>query len=218
MSGQLLGFIILIVGLTVWLGSAILMGRRRSAQRAAFLQFCEQRRYKLDEWNEEDDQGCTLSADGWTLTVRRTRPASGDWMSEAVFLYERTDEERLCFAMQYTAGNTAAEDLPEPVRTLALAALQSMLGERADDFESIRTAFFERGCACVVMEPAEGSAERVIERLRPELLAWRGKTPIYVESGTERVRLRFKDCCPKTPERIEAAIRIGLTAMNKQTL
>ena len=218
MSGQLFGLLVVIGGFTALVGGAVLMGRWRSARQAAFLQFCEQKQYAFDEWNDEDDEGYALSADGWTLTSRRTRPSSGEWKSESVFLCERTDEERLRFALQYTTGNTAFEDLPESVRSFAFAALQSMLGESADDLESMRTAFLDRGRACIVMEPAEGSAERAVERLRPELFAWRGRAPVYVESGAERVRLRFPDCYLKTPEQIDAALRIALAALDERPL
>lgn len=218
MSGQLFELLVVAGVFAVLAGGAILLRRRRNAQRAAFLQFCEQRSYMLDEWNEEHDQGYTLSADGWTLRVQRTRPASGEWTRETDFLCERTDENRSRFALQYTTGSTAVEDLPESVRAFAFAAMQSMLGERADDFASIRTAFLERGRACTVMEPTEGDAERAIERLRATLLAWRGSATIYIESGTERVRLRFKDCYLNTPEQIDAAVRIALAALDKQPL
>lgn len=218
MSGQFMGVLLLIGSFGVWLGGSIIRSRREGARREAFLQYCERMHYDLGEWDFEDDEGYTLEADGWQLEVRRKRPQYGDWRSETIFLCSRADENRPLFALQCTAGNTAFEDLPEAVRTMAFAALQSILGESADELENMRTAFVEQGRACIVMEEAEQSAQSAIERLRPALVGWRGKAPVYIESMPEFVRVRFPDCYLKTPEQIAGAVRIGLAALNGQAL
>ena len=213
-----MGVLLLIGSFVVWLGGSAIWSRREGARRDAFLQYCGRMHYDLGEWDFEDDEGYALTADGWQLEVRRERPKYGDWKSETIFLCKQADEDRPLFALQYTAGNTAFEDLPEPVCAMAFAALQSILGESADELRNMRTAFVEQGHASIVMEKVKGSAQPAIGRLRPALLGWRGKAPVYIESMPGFVRVRFPDYYLKTPEQIAGAVRIGLAALNRQAI
>ncbi|MEN6593405.1 MAG: hypothetical protein ABFC31_00455 [Clostridiaceae bacterium] len=191
-------------------------GRYKHEKKEAFRRYWELKGYYFGAFDEAEDEGYSLKKDDWELYVCRSREREGaDWSLESIWRTRRCDPARKTFALQYAASSVPFEELPEMVRQAAISSLKIIFRESLSQLNSARTAFTQRGMACIAFEPEAGSAQRIIERLQPEIAAWSGTMKLYIESTPESVHIRLDNFFIDKPEEAEAVIRMGLILLEQ---
>lgn len=189
----------------------LLVARRKREKKEAFRRYWELNGYDFGTFDEADYEGYSLKKDDWELHVCRSQErGSADWKLESIWRTRRHDPERKTFALQYAPSSVPFEDLPEMVRKTAVSALRIVFRESLSQLQSVRTAFTQRGMACLAFEPEAGSAQSIIERLQPEIACWSGTMKLYIESTPDSVQIRVDNFYIDKPEEAEAVIRMGL--------
>ncbi len=193
--------------------------RYKHEKKEAFRRYWEEKGYYFGTFDEAEDEGYSLKKDDWELYVCRSREREGaDWSLKSIWRTRRHDPERKAFALQYAASSVPFEELPEMVRKAAVSALKIVFRESLSQLSSVRTAFTQGGMACLAFEPEAGSAQRVIERLQPEIACWNGKMKLYFESTPDSVKIRLEDFYIDKPEEAEAIIRMGLILLERNSI
>lgn len=193
--------------------------RYKHEKKEAFRRYWEEKGYQFGAWSEYDDEGYSLEKDDWELRVSKSKSStSAECLQESEFRTKRRDPERRTFALQYAASSVPFEELPEMVRKAAVSALRIVFRESLSRLSSVRTAFTQGGMACLAFEPEAGSAQRVIERLQPEIACWNGKMKLYFESTPDSVKIRLEDFYIDKPEEAEAVIRMGLILLERNSI
>jgi hypothetical protein len=197
----------------------LLVDRRKREKKEAFRRYWELNGYDFGTFDEADDEGYSLGKDDWELYVCRSRKSeNADWSLESIWRTRRHDSERRTFALQYAASSVPFEELPEMVRKAAVSALRIVFRESLSQLNSVRTAFTQRGMACLAFEPEAGSAQSMIERLQPEIACWSDTMKLYIESTPDFVQIRVDNLYIDKPEEAEAVIRMGLILLEQNAI
>ena len=190
--------------------------RRKHEKKETFRRYWEQKDYDYGAFDEADYEGYSLKKDDWELHVSKSQMKHGEgWSLESIWRTRRHDPQRKMFALQYAASSIPFEELPEMVRQAAISSLKIIFRESLSQLKSARTAFTQRGMACIAFEPEAGSAQRIIERLQPEIAAWSGTMKLYLESTPDSVQIRVDNFFIDKPEEAEAVIRMGLILLEQ---
>lgn len=185
--------------------------RRKYEKKEAFRRYWELKSYYFGAFDEADYEGYSLKKDDWELHVSKSQMKHGEGVRlESIWRTRRHDPRRKTFALQYAASSVPFEELPEMVRKAAVSALRIFFRESLSQLNSARTAFSQRGMACLAFEPEAGSAQKIIERLQSEIACWSGTMKLYFESTPDFVQIRVDNFYIDRPEEAEAVIRMGL--------
>lgn len=190
--------------------------RRRERARAEELAaYCAEHRYALTVENERTGKELTVKTETWSLvssmrsSINNSEAGSSEWQKQADWVCERYNSNRPVFALHCSGSSANFDVLPAWVRAAALEKLRREIGGAADALESVRTAFTVRGLTGIAFEPKAMSAQTVLERIEPLIAAWNAKTPIYIESSPERVRIRLPGFFVANADQLDKAIGIG---------
>ena len=216
------GWRILIVSAVIFIVIGVIYSRYdryKQDKKLAFRRYWEEKGYRYGAWDEYNDEGYSLKLDDWELYVCKSQlSTSTEWSLVSEFRTRRFDPERGIFALQYAPSSVPFEELPDVVRKAAVTALRIVFSDCLAQLNSVRTAFTQGGMACLAFEPEAGSAQSVIERLRPEVAVWSGTMKLMIQSTPKHVFVRLENFYIDRPEEAEAVIRMGLILLEQNVI
>lgn len=216
------GWRILIVSAVILIIIGVIYSRYESNKynkKLAFRRYWEEKGYRFGAWDEYNDEGYSLKKDDWELYVSKSQlSTSTEWSLVSELRTRRLNPERGTFALLYTASSVPFEEQPDVVRKAAVTALRIVLSDCLAQLSSVRTAFTQGGMACLAFEPEAGSAQSVIERLRPEITVWSGTMKLMIQSTPEHAFVRLENFYIDKPEEAEAVIRMGMILLEQNSI